>query len=310
MFRAAYLSTYESGELARQARALREGLRCCELCPRRCRVNRLEDERGFCRTGRRAVVASYGAHFGEEQPLVGRGGSGTIFFTHCNLKCCFCQNHDISHGGAGRELEPAELAQLMTLVQEEGCHNVNLVTPSHVAAQILEALPLAIDAGLRVPLVYNTGGYDLAGTLGLLAGVVDIYMPDLKFSRPETARDLAEAEDYPALAQQALLEMHRQVGDLRLDENGLALRGMLVRHLVLPEDQAGTGECLRWLSEHLSRDTYVNLMDQYHPSASASAHPRLSRRITVEEYRAALAEADRCGLRRLDSRRPLRARRD
>jgi putative pyruvate formate lyase activating enzyme len=301
MFRAAYRNAYESGELLARAAELLGGLESCELCPRRCGVNRLRGEKGFCRTGRLAAVSSYGPHFGEERPLVGEGGSGTIFFTHCNLRCCFCQNYEISHLGQGVEVRAEGLARLMVGLQEQGCHNVNLVSPSHVVAQIVEALPLAVEAGLRVPLVYNTGGYDLPRALRALEGIVDIYMPDFKVSRPEAARDLAEAPDYPEVARDALREMHRQVGDLAVGPDGLALRGLLVRHLVLPGGLAGTGECLGWIATHLSQDTYVNVMDQYRPCGTARRDSRLSHGITPEEFREAVGEARRLGLNRLDS---------
>lgn len=303
MNQSAYLGLYRSDELTRRIRVLQERLGSCEICPRRCRVNRLVDERGFCRTGRWAVLASCGAHFGEEAPLVGSGGSGTIFFTHCNLRCCFCQNVDISHHGVGREVPPDELARLMISLQEQGCHNINFVSPSHVVPQIVEALPLAVEAGLRVPLVYNTGGYDLPETLRLLDGIVDIYMPDYKFAREDDARKFADAPDYPRQVRRALLEMHRQVGDLLLDDRGIAYRGLLIRHLVLPEGHAGSEECFQWIAEKLSRNTYLNIMDQYRPCGTADRHRDLSRVITSGEYREAVQLAKKHGLIRLDSRR-------
>ena len=301
-----YLETFRSGNLETRVQGLVERLACCELCPRRCRVNRLDGERGFCRTGRRAVLSSFGPHFGEEDPLVGRGGSGTIFFTHCNLLCCFCQNYDISHEGAGEEIGPEGVARIMLHLQKQGCHNVNFVSPSHVITQIMEALPLAIEGGLRIPLVYNTGGYDLPETLVLLEDVVDIYMPDVKFSEGKVAQEFARAPDYPLVARQALLEMHRQVGDLCLDAEGVAWKGLLVRHLVMPEGLAGTEETFAWIAGHLSRDTYLNVMDQYRPCGRAHQHPCLSRRIKPDEYEQALQIADRYGLHRLDQRRAFR----
>jgi putative pyruvate formate lyase activating enzyme len=301
-----YLETFRSGDLESRVQRLVERLASCEVCPRRCRVNRLEDEKGFCRTGRRAVFSSFGPHFGEEDPLVGRGGSGTIFFTHCNLLCCFCQNYDISHEGAGEEIEPEGLARIMVHLQKQGCHNINFVSPSHVIAQIMEALPLAIEGGLRIPLVYNTGGYDLPETLALLEGVVDIYMPDVKFSDGEVAQEFARAPDYPLISRQALSEMHRQVGDLCLDAEGVARKGLLVRHLVMPQRLAGTEETFAWIAAHLSRDTYINVMDQYRPCGQAHQHPSLSRRILTAEYEEALQIAERYGLHRLDQRRAFR----
>lgn len=298
-----YLHACEDGELRRRAGEALACLKACNLCPRRCGVDRLSDERGFCRTGRRAVVSSYGPHFGEEDPLVGSRGSGTVFFTHCNLQCCFCQNYEISQGGVGQEIGAEGLAEILLELQREGCHNINLVSPSHVVAQVLEALCLAADAGLRLPIVYNTGGYDLVETLGLLDGIVDIYMPDYKFTRSDVAAALASAPDYPDVVRFALQEMHRQVGDLALDRSGIAFRGLLVRHLVLPGGLAGTKEAMCWISRHLSGETYVNVMDQYRPCGRAWQYPELSRRITSEEYAEALEAARSCGILRLDSRR-------
>jgi putative pyruvate formate lyase activating enzyme len=281
----------------------------CELCPRLCRVDRLRGQRGFCRTGPSAVVSSYSPHFGEESPLVGRGGSGTIFFTHCNLLCLFCQNYDISHLGMGEEVSTAVLARMMVQLQNMGCHNVNLVTPSHVVAQILEALPVAIDMGLRVPLVYNTGGYDRLETLRMLEGVVDIYMPDIKFLDSEVAGRMCSAPDYPDVVRAAVREMHRQVGDLVMDDLGVARRGLLVRHLVMPHDLATTREVMGFLAREISKDTYVNIMDQYRPCGDSKAQPDLSRRISQKEYQEALDAARSMGLQRLDAkdRRSLRA---
>lgn len=301
-----YLNSSRSGMLAARSEALLERLGSCELCPRKCRVNRLDDEKGFCRTGRRAVFSSYGPHFGEEDPLVGRGGSGTVFFAHCNLLCCFCQNYDISHEGVGQEIDPEDLARIMLHLQAQGCHNINFVSPSHVIAQVMEALPLAIEGGLRIPLVYNTGGYDLPETIRLLDGVVDIFMPDVKFSDGAVARAFADAPDYPLVVRKALLEMHRQVGDLCLDEEGVAWRGLLIRHLVMPEGLAGSEETLAWIADHLSRNTYINIMDQYRPCGTAYRHPSLSRRITADEYEEAVRNARRSGLHRLDQRRAFR----
>ncbi len=301
-----YLATLRSGEYEGRLRSLIERLASCELCPRGCRVNRLEDERGFCRTGRKAVFSSFGPHFGEEDPLVGQGGSGTIFFTHCNLLCSFCQNYDISHEGVGQEIEPEGLARVMLNLQDRGCHNINFVSPSHVVVQILEALPMAVEGGLRIPLVYNTGGYDLSETIRQLEGIVDIYMPDVKFSDESAAASLAGAPDYPWVCREALLEMHRQVGDLCLDLQGVARRGLLIRHLVMPDDLAGTEATFMWIAEHLSKKTYINVMDQYRPCGRVQTHPSLSRRIARDEYDEALQTAKRCGLNRLDQRRAFR----
>jgi putative pyruvate formate lyase activating enzyme len=247
-----------------------------------------------------AWVASFSPHFGEEAPLVGRHGSGTIFFTHCNLGCQFCQNYEISHGGAGHPMTPRQLADMMLRLQRMGCHNINLVSPSHVVAQILAALELAVPRGLHVPLVYNTGGYDTLETLALLDGAVDIYMPDFKFWRPASASACCGVEDYPSIAQKALLAMHAQVGDLVLDAAGIARRGMLVRHLVMPDGLAETREILEFIAKQLSRDTYVNLMPQYRPCGLATEIPALSRRLSHREFEAALLVAEEVGLRRLD----------
>jgi putative pyruvate formate lyase activating enzyme len=274
----------------------------CELCPRECGVDRTKGEKGFCRTGRYAVVSSYNPHFGEESPLVGTGGSGTIFFTHCNLLCIFCQNYEISHQGMGDEVGPQILGRMMVQLQNWGCHNVNFVTPSHVVPQILEALPVAIELGLRVPLVYNTGGYDKVETLRLLEDVFDIYMPDIKFMDPQVAKRFCKAPDYPEVVREAVKEMHRQVGDLLLDERGIAYRGLLVRHLVMPHGLAQTPQVMKYLADEISPNTYVNIMDQWRPCGEAHLHPDLSRRISRQEYEEALEAARSVGLHRLDDR--------
>jgi putative pyruvate formate lyase activating enzyme len=295
-----YLDTHRRGELAPKVAAAIDALGCCRLCPRKCDVNRLEDETGYCNTGRQAVLASSDAHFGEEAPLVGRGGSGTLFFSHCNLGCCFCQNEEISHKGYGIEVSAADLATTMLALQDRGCHNINLVTPTHVTAQILEALPQAVDQGLRLPLVYNCSGYERVETLKLLEGVVDIYMPDFKFWGTDIAGKACNAPDYREVACRALQEMHRQVGDLKLDDDAVALSGLLVRHLVLPEGLAGSERVLAFIADQISADTYVNVMDQYRPCAQAAKVPALGRPIRAPEFREALAAAKAAGLRRLD----------
>jgi len=299
---AAYLDAYRSGRLDERIRRSLRWMTRCTLCPRFCRVNRMEGQTGYCRTGRYAVVASYGPHFGEERPLVGKHGSGTIFFSHCNLFCSFCQNYDISHGGHGRAVTAEELADIMVQLQQEGCHNINLVTPSHVIAQILEALPHAVEKGLRVPIVYNSGGYDRASALKLLDGIVDIYMPDFKFWDPEVAGRLCDAPDYPKRAQEAFREMHRQVGDLRPDPSGIAQRGLLVRHLVMPEGLAGTKSILHFIATEISRNTYINIMNQYHPCGLAVGMDQIGRCLTAEEFKDALRAAREEGLMRLDDR--------
>jgi putative pyruvate formate lyase activating enzyme len=299
----AYLRAHRRGVLKEKAARAAAALRACTLCPRMCRTDRLAGELGFCRTGRRAWISGVHPHFGEEAPLVGRNGSGTIFFTHCNLQCRFCQNYEISHLGAGEEVSDEQLAAAMLDLQARGCHNINLVSPSHVVAPILAALELAAAGGLSVPVVYNTGGYDRVETLALLEGVVDIYMPDFKFWDPRVAGEACGAEDYPEVARRALLEMHRQVGELALDDRGIARRGLLVRHLVLPDDLARTDRVLGFIAREISPDTYVNVMSQYRPCHRASDYPPLDRPLTREEFDRALASAERHGLRRLDRRR-------
>ncbi len=300
-----YLETHRQGKLKAKIAAAYDILSRCDLCPRRCLVDRHHGERGLCRTGDRPVISSYGPHFGEEDPLVGRHGSGTIFFTNCNLYCIFCQNYEISHGGEGEEITAENLAAIMLYLQKSGCHNINFVTPSHQSAQILEALPLAIDGGLRAPLVYNCGGFEALATLEILDGVIDIYMPDFKFWDPEVAGRLCDAPDYPEIARQALKEMHRQVGDLVLDDNGVARRGLLVRHLVLPDNLAGTGEIMKFLAREISPQTYVNVMGQYRPCGRASEDPSLRKFLTAEEHREAQRQAREAGLTRLDRREKL-----
>ncbi|MCR4407934.1 MAG: radical SAM protein [Anaerolineae bacterium] len=302
-FEPAYVALLESGELKRRVETAYRRLAACDLCPRECGVNRLQDEKGVCHTGKRAVVSSFNPHFGEEAPLVGRGGSGTIFFSWCNLKCQFCQNYEISQLGQGREVESEDLAAMMLHLQDMGCHNINFVSPTHVVPQILAGVLLAAQAGLRLPLVYNTGGYDSLNTLVLLDGVFDIYMPDMKYADPEIALKYSKIKNYPTINQAAVKEMHRQVGDLVMDERGVALRGLLVRHLVLPEGLAGTAEIVRFLATEVSTNTYLNIMDQYRPCYKANEMPPLNRRITHQEYEEAVRLAHEAGLHRLDDRR-------
>ncbi len=273
-------------------------LTCCDICPRRCGADRSKDERGFCRTGRLARVASFTPHYGEEAPLVGSGGSGTIFFSGCNLGCVFCQNWDISQGGAGREVTAEELAGMMLSLQDSGCHNINFVTPSHVVPQILQSLILARAGGLNIPLVYNSGGYDSVETLRLLDGIFDIYMPDAKYGQDGPALKYSLAPDYWATMKAALLEMHRQVGDLQFDGCGLAVRGLLVRHLLLPQGLAGTAEVVRFISERISKDTYLNIMNQYRPEYNACRYDGLSRPVSSREYADALRLAIAASLTR------------
>jgi len=284
-------------ELRARAEALRELASPCRLCPRECHVRRTEGERGSCQAGLRPWVSSFGPHFGEERVLVGRGGSGTIFFTSCNLHCVFCQNYEISQLREGREIPVEELAAWMLHLQEIGCHNINFVTPTHQAPQIVEALALAREEGLKLPIVWNCGGYESVKALRLLDGIVDIYMPDFKYGDSQVAARFSEAPGYFEVARAALKEMHRQVGDLEI-RDGIAQRGLLIRHLVLPEGLAGTEKVLRFIAEELSRETFVNIMAQYYPTYKAWQYPELARRITPEEYREALEIARRLGLSR------------
>ncbi|MCX5752625.1 MAG: radical SAM protein [Candidatus Krumholzibacteria bacterium] len=295
-----YLALLESGELAaRRDRALAM-LESCSLCPRACGVNRLGGEKGVCRVARRAVVSSAHAHFGEEAPLVGTAGSGTIFFSGCNLKCLFCQNYEISHLLAGDETSANRLAFLMLRIQEMGCHNLNLVTPTHVLPQILEALEIAAGRGLRLPLVYNTGGYDSIEAIRLLDGIVDIYMPDVKYLSAEAAAKYSGAADYPEVIREATREMHRQVGDLEIAADGIARRGLLVRHLVMPGMLGDVKEIAAFLAGEISRDTYINVMAQYRPEYLASEHPPLDRPLSRDEWTLAVRLARAAGLRRFD----------
>ena len=307
-FEPAYLQRYRSGEL--QARVLEalEDLRECRICPRDCGVDRLADKTAACHTGRYAQVSSYFPHFGEEDCLRGWRGSGTIFFSMCNLRCVFCQNYDISQARKGLEVTPQRLAKMMLELQAAGCHNINFVTPEHVVPQVLEALLLAVEGGLRLPIVYNTSAYDSMESLRLLDGVVDIYMPDFKIWDPGNALRYLLAKDYPQAARRAIKEMHRQVGPLKFDEYGLAKRGVLVRHLVMPGEIAGTESILRFLAEEVSPDTYVNVMGQYYPAGKVimprfkQKYADIDRRVTGQEVKQARQLARSLGLR-LDERR-------
>lgn len=302
---AAYLELYRSGKLRERIDAAVSLLESCSVCPRSCGVNRLAADVGKCRTPREAMVSSYGPHFGEEAPLVGRHGSGTIFFTNCNLRCLFCQNYSISQLGEGQKVSKEELAYIMLSLQAKGCHNINLVSPTHVVPQVLESLELAVESGLHLPLVYNSGGYDSVETLRILDGIVDIYMPDMKYDDDETARELSGIENYPEINKAAIKEMHRQTGDLEINEEGVAQRGLLVRHLILPHGLAGTKGIVNFLSEEISRNTYVNIMAQYRPCYNAFQIPNLGRRISSTEFREALSLAQEAGLSRLDKIHPI-----
>jgi putative pyruvate formate lyase activating enzyme len=303
-FRPAYLALHASGELERRVEQAWIHLGNCDLCARYCHVDRRVTTVGaVCRTGERAVVHSYGPHHGEENPLRGRGGSGTVFFSWCNLRCVFCQNWDISQKGIGREVAPAELAAMMLELQAAGCHNINLVSPSHVVAQIIAAVAIAAGRGLHLPLVYNTGGYDSPAALMLLDGIIDIYMPDMKYGESGAAHRYSHVRDYWDVNRAAVKEMHRQVGDLVLDARGIAQRGLLVRHLVLPDAIAASEQVFRFIAGEISPQTYLNVMDQYRPCYRAGEHPELDRPITHAEFRQALELAHRYRLRRLDHER-------
>jgi putative pyruvate formate lyase activating enzyme len=296
-----YFKLHESGELQKRAKQLLAIYNSCTLCARNCEVNRYEMEKGICSGGVKARISSVHPHFGEERPLVGRYGSGTIFFTHCNLLCLYCQNWDISHGGEGYEINDRQLAAEMIRLQGMGCHNINLVTPSHYLPNIVQALVYAVEKGLNVPIVYNTGTYDKVEILKLLDGIVDIYLPDFKYADKETANKFSPgAADYPEIAKAALKEMHRQVGVLETDENGIAVRGLMIRHLVLPGNLAGTEEFVKFVATELNPGTYVNIMAQYHPAHRACNFQELSRRITTAEYQQALVTANELGLYNLD----------
>lgn len=294
----AYLILHGRGELHKRVSALHELLKDCRLCPRQCRVNRLQGERGFCRAGSELMISSAFPHFGEEAPLVGTGGSGTIFLTHCNLRCIFCQNHDISHLGQGEAVTSQQMAAYMVALQQRGCHNINFVTPTHYVPQIISALPYAIDRGLRIPLVYNCGSYESLEVIELLDGIIDIYMPDVKWADSRVAAKYAQAPDYPAVVKEVLKAMHRQVGDLHISKEGLAERGLLIRHLVMPEGLAGTRELMHYMAAELSPHSYVNIMSQYRPEYRAGEFPELNRRITHAEYREAINAAREEGLYR------------
>ena len=298
----AYLQLEEEGRFAERIDEAYALLEACELCPRRCGVNRLRGQTGVCRTADEAVVFSAQPHYGEELPLVGHYGSGTIFFSNCNLRCVFCQNWPIAHEGRGQRLEVEDLADLMLRVQQIGCHNVNLVTPTHVMPQILQATRIAAQKGLRIPLCYNTGGYDAFEAVRLLDGIVDIYLPDLKFMDADPAEQYMGARDYPETAQAAIAEMHRQVGELVTDPHGIALRGLMIRHLVMPNRTSNAHDFVHWVAETLTPSTYVNIMSQYRVEHWAFEHPDIARAITVDEFLEAMTWAEEAGLTNLDER--------
>ncbi len=274
----------------------------CEICPRKCRINRLKGELGHCNTGKYAIVSSFGPHFGEEPELVGQYGSGTIFFGYCNLNCLFCQNYDISQLGYGTVVSANELAEIMLKLQNMGCHNINLVSPTHIVPQFLQALAIAKEKGLNLPIIYNSGGYDSVEILKLLSGVIDIYMPDAKYGSNEIGQKYSNIKNYWDINQLALKEMWRQVGDLKINDEGIAEHGLLIRHLVLPNHLDSSFEVLKFIAEEISTNTYVNIMNQYHPCYQADKIPELSRRITLSEYQTVLNFAKQLGLRRYYSK--------
>jgi len=297
---AAYIQLHKNGKLAERVEAAKSLLRKCRICPRQCNVDRLSGETGKCRTHQRAIVSSYGPHFGEELPLVGKHGSGTIFFANCNLACVFCQNYTISQLGEGIPVTSEELARMMLSLQSMSCHNINLVTPTHMVPQILEALQLAVAHGLNLPLVYNSGGYDSITTLKLLDGIVDIYMPDMKYADDATAKKLSGIEGYPSVNRAAVKEMYRQVGDLQINSDGIATRGLLIRHLGLPYNLAGTEDTMNFIAQEVSRNSYVNIMGQYRPCYKAREVSELSRPVSLKEVHEAIEIARKAGLNRLD----------
>ncbi|MDT8382001.1 MAG: radical SAM protein [Brevefilum sp.] len=294
-----YLKLLDQGILEERVHQAYQHLANCDVCPLECGVNRLKGEHGICQTGEIPRVSSYFPHHGEESPISGNRGSGTIFFSRCNLRCVYCQNSDISQRSAGSEVHPEELAKMMLDLQSAGCHNINFVSPSHIVPQILAGVHLAAQSGLKIPLVYNTGGYDSIAMLSLLDSVVDIYMPDMKYGNELTAWKYSRVKNYPTVNQLAVLEMQRQVGDLKLDDQGVAYRGLLVRHLVLPNGLAGSETILKFLSEKVSKQVYLNIMAQYHPAYKAGEYPELNQRVRLEEYQAVIAIARRLGLNRL-----------
>jgi putative pyruvate formate lyase activating enzyme len=291
-----YLNIKEE-ELDRRIEKAYKLLSPCEVCPRKCGVNRLKGEKGFCRSGEEVIVSSYNAHFGEEPPLVGNFGSGTIFFTNCNLKCVYCQNYPISQLGNGNKVSLSELAKIMLALQKRKCHNINLVTPTHFVPQILKSLKSAIKMGLLIPIVYNTSGYESVKTLKLLDGIVDIYLPDARYADNKIAQKYSSAPGYFEIMKKALKEMYRQVGDLVTDKIGIARSGLIVRHLVLPEGLSGTKKIMHFIAREISPHTYISLMAQYFPAYQASQFPPLSRRIDKEEYREALQAFKKEGLK-------------
>jgi putative pyruvate formate lyase activating enzyme len=300
-FEPAYLPLQRSGELKKRGDQLWNIMESCHLCPRECGAGRLAGEKGFCQANAQLEIAAYHPHYGEERPLVGRGGSGTIFLSNCSLRCVFCINWQISQGGQGERRKIEEMAAMMLHLQQMGCHNINLVTPTHYSAHIVRAVDIAAAHGLRLPLVYNTCGWERVEILKVLDGIVDIYLPDFKYSDGQMAAKYSSgAESYPEITQAALLEMHRQVGVAKPADNGLMCRGLMIRHLVMPSGVSGTKKVIEWIAANLPKDTYLNLMSQYRPMYKASDYPEIARKISREEYSQAVAWAKEAGLTNLD----------
>ncbi len=293
-----YIEKLTITDLQQRAEALHKLLSECRICPNKCMAKRTEGETGECHSTDEVIISSVGPHFGEEPPLVGRNGSGTIFFTNCNLSCEFCQNYDISHIGMGGKISITDLARAMLQLQQRGCHNINLVTPTHFTQQIVNALILAVEKGLEIPIVYNCGGYESIETLKLLEDIVDIYMPDIKYSIDENALKYSRVQNYWETVKLAVKEMHRQVGELKISKRGIAQRGLLVRHLVLPNDAAGSNAVIDFVADEISKDTYLNIMDQYRPAYQANKYAKLNRKITPSEYKEVVDYAFNKGLRR------------
>jgi len=290
-----YIKTLRENKFKEKEEKLFKILENCELCPRKCKVNRLKGEKGYCNSTSKLIVSSYFPHFGEEKVLVGKNGSGTIFFSNCNLKCIYCQNYEISHFGFGSEISEEKLAKMMLELQKIGCHNINLVTPTHFTPQIVMAIKIGAEGGLRLPIVYNCSGYENVKTIKLLDGIVDIYMPDIKYSNPKSAKKYSNAPDYFEVCKLAVKEMYRQVGDLKI-EKGIAKRGLLIRHLVLPNNLAGTERIMKFIADEISKDSFVNIMDQYRPEFKALEHKELKRKITRKEFEEAIKIAKKYGL--------------
>lgn len=291
-----YLESFNNGKLSKVIKETFKLLESCSICPRKCKINRLKGEKGFCKTALLPKIFSYTQHHGEEPPISGKNGSGTIFFSNCNMRCCYCQNFKFSQSGLGREVEIEELADYMLRLQDMKCHNINLVTPTHIMPQILKALNIAIPKGFKIPICYNTSGYELPEIIKLLDGIVDIYLPDMRYSDNEEAVKYSFAPDYPLYNQQSIKEMHHQVGIAQIDKDGIIKRGVIIRHLVLPNGISGTEKIMKFIAEEISKETYISLMSQYFPCHKVKKTDLISRRITFEEYREAQKIMHKYGL--------------